>query len=327
MSDGSAVLLVIRMIVSLAIVLGVLVVLGRIMHRRYGGQLRKSSGLTASIEVIARQSLSRAASVHVVRVGQETLLLGVTDQGVNVLAQGDTLGHQPAELETGPAAQLPAGIPGRRWLTRLTPGTAIATAPAEPARAALKEVPAQAGPVRVAQPAAKTASPARKSGGLLGQLRGRVPDQRDAQPSPSTSSGQQVSANAGRASAAPIAPMVAGASSAPSDFDGRVEARLSEAQVIHMAQAEPPARTLLERAYLEARLAESEPTQPQSAQVDYAATARVRPRLATPTPDEAEPGTLPTQPAGALMRGAQDQSDAMTEVVARVLKRQDRRRG
>ncbi len=329
MSDGSAVLLVIRMIVSLAVVLAILVVLGRIMHRRYGGQLRKSRGLSASIEVLARQSLSRSASVHVVRVGQETLLLGVTDQGVAVLAQGDRLEQPDAEL---PALADPPAlprIPGRRWLTRLAPGaTHPQPIPDDPDPAETASATSASRAVRPAGAAATASPSAPPSGGLLGQLRGRAHDPRpaDSHEPARRASKQQDSLPPRRNTTEPAASVVASVQGAPTDFDGRVEARLSQAQVIQFAQAEPPARTLLERAYIEARLPVTGP-KAGAAQSDQDGSGRPRPGTGSPDRVADEPVATPGSTSTAMLRTAEDQSDAMTQVVARVLKRQDRRRG
>lgn len=82
MSLGEVTALALRMVISLALVLGLLVFLARFAARRGMG---RSIGDGYDIEVLARRQLSRHASVQVVRVGEETLLLGVAESGVRVL--------------------------------------------------------------------------------------------------------------------------------------------------------------------------------------------------------------------------------------------------
>ncbi|WP_375494012.1 flagellar biosynthetic protein FliO, partial [uncultured Jatrophihabitans sp.] len=68
-----------RLTVSLAAVLGIVWLLARRMRKsgRGGGQ-----GL---IDVLGRQQLSRSASIAVVHVGDQALIVGVTDGQVSVL--------------------------------------------------------------------------------------------------------------------------------------------------------------------------------------------------------------------------------------------------
>lgn len=84
MNTGEFVALALRMVVSLALVLGLLVWLARYASRRGLGGAATAG---YDIEVLARRSLSRSASVQVVRIGEETFVLGVGDSGVTVLSQ------------------------------------------------------------------------------------------------------------------------------------------------------------------------------------------------------------------------------------------------
>ena len=72
-----------RLLVSLAAVLGVMWLLARRMRK--GGRLKD----TRLIDVLGRQQLSRTASVAVVRVGEQALVIGVTDAQVSVLGETD----------------------------------------------------------------------------------------------------------------------------------------------------------------------------------------------------------------------------------------------
>lgn len=88
--------LTVRLIVSLAIVIGLLLVLARFGARKFRG----NNG--ALVHVVHRQPLSRTSAVAVVTVGSRVLVLGTTEQQVSVLAELDPdeldLLEEPTEL-------------------------------------------------------------------------------------------------------------------------------------------------------------------------------------------------------------------------------------
>ena len=90
--------LTLRLVFSLAVVIGLLLVLARISSKRFAGRHG------AAVQVLHRQALSRSAGVSLVTVGERVLLLGVTDQQVSLIAELD-----PAELPTLEAAAEEAG--------------------------------------------------------------------------------------------------------------------------------------------------------------------------------------------------------------------------
>ncbi len=109
--DGSSLLLILRMVFSLVIVLVTLLALVRFVQRRQGGGIRSSRRANVPVRVVTRQALSRNASIQVVEIGRETLVLGVTDTGVNVLRElpvdsvlgqtvaGDELDDEPHDTD------------------------------------------------------------------------------------------------------------------------------------------------------------------------------------------------------------------------------------
>lgn len=97
-----------RLLVSLAAVLGLMWFIGRRMRK--GGRAKA----TQLIDVLGRQALSRNASVAVVRVGEQALIVGVTDAQVSVLAETD-LG---AALAMTTAATEPRNASSRRTSAR-----------------------------------------------------------------------------------------------------------------------------------------------------------------------------------------------------------------
>lgn len=88
--DGSTVLAVLRLAVSLGVVLTLLVLLARWARKRgVGGTVGGRTGV--EVELLTRRALSRGSALHVVRVGEQVLVLGVTDQQVSVLRELDPL--------------------------------------------------------------------------------------------------------------------------------------------------------------------------------------------------------------------------------------------
>jgi flagellar protein FliO/FliZ len=71
-----------RLILSLALVVGLMLLIARWVGRRY-----QSTG--SVLDVVHRQQLSRGSSVVVVTTGGRGLVLGVTDQQVSLLAEVD----------------------------------------------------------------------------------------------------------------------------------------------------------------------------------------------------------------------------------------------
>ncbi|TCU46873.1 flagellar biosynthetic protein FliO [Curtobacterium sp. PhB146] len=96
-------LITLRVALSLGVVLALMWVLHRASKKRFAG---KTSGRrAATVEVVGRQGLGGKASVVVVDVEGERLVLGVSEQGVSLL----TSGQAPAPeltIVTGPV-QLP----------------------------------------------------------------------------------------------------------------------------------------------------------------------------------------------------------------------------
>ena len=92
--------LTVRLAASLAVVVGLLLVLARVAGRRFAGRAG------APIQVLHRQPLSRSSSVAMISVGSRVLLVGSTDHQVSLLAEVDPEELDlPEEVEpTGPDA-------------------------------------------------------------------------------------------------------------------------------------------------------------------------------------------------------------------------------
>jgi flagellar protein FliO/FliZ len=107
--------LTVRLVLSLSLVVGLLLLLARFGGRRFRGKN------DAMVRVLHRQHLSRSTAVSVVAVGNRVLVLGTSDQQVRVLAELDpeeladaeVLSLVPEELPAlvRPAAPTPARAP------------------------------------------------------------------------------------------------------------------------------------------------------------------------------------------------------------------------
>ncbi|NJC21241.1 flagellar protein FliO/FliZ [Arthrobacter pigmenti] len=91
-----AVILALRVLLSLAVVLGLL----WYMHRRISRSQRRG-GKVSPVNVVARHGISPKASVVIVEAEGQRFLLGVTEQSVNVLHTSDA----PAALTAVPHAE------------------------------------------------------------------------------------------------------------------------------------------------------------------------------------------------------------------------------
>ena len=112
MVDGSIVGTLVRLVVSLAVVLLLLVFLARYLNNRQlgGGRAVGLPGRRkplADVEVLSRHGLSRGSSLAVVRAGGRLLLVGVTETSVTVLRELD---EQPEELTPGLLQDVPQDV-------------------------------------------------------------------------------------------------------------------------------------------------------------------------------------------------------------------------
>lgn len=119
-SEVSVVGLGFRLILSLGVVLGLIGGLVWVARRK-GSGLGFSFGPTAEVITIkGREQLTRNSTVALLQVGERALLVGVTDQEIKVLAEGDELlPVEPEITETaddrtsslaGPGGSVPPGM-------------------------------------------------------------------------------------------------------------------------------------------------------------------------------------------------------------------------
>ena len=109
--------LVVRLVFSLAVVVGLLLLLAKLSANRFRGSAN------AFVHVVHRQTLSRSSALAVVTVGSRVLVLGTTEQQVQLLTELDADELDVPELTTEPADEdgaLSAGL----QLGKLAPSAA-----------------------------------------------------------------------------------------------------------------------------------------------------------------------------------------------------------
>ena len=120
MQDISVFSLFARLLVAMAVVLGLMFLAARAIKNRGIAGPRRSRPIP--IELLARQGLGRTASVALVRTSGKVLVLGVTEANVSLLAEvdPDTLDLDGPEADwTAPPGGGPMAQPGWTWKAML----------------------------------------------------------------------------------------------------------------------------------------------------------------------------------------------------------------
>jgi flagellar biosynthetic protein FliO len=107
-----------RMILVLGLIIGVIVVLGRYGRKRQLGVSGPGKKPTGQIEILSRRSLGRHVSLLVVRVANQTLLVGQSGQQVTLLAE--LTGEQWVQAE--PVARAPKAMESQLLAPRMALG-------------------------------------------------------------------------------------------------------------------------------------------------------------------------------------------------------------
>lgn len=120
MLDTSVFALLLRLVVSLAVVIALMILLAAALRKRgillgtpgsSGGGRRRSSPLL-QVDVLARRALGRNAQVAVVRTAGRTLVLGVTDHQVTMLLDTEIGDFDADGLEVLPEGAQGTGFAG-----------------------------------------------------------------------------------------------------------------------------------------------------------------------------------------------------------------------
>ena len=121
--------LLVRLVLSLAVVIGLMMVLAGVLRRRgvvvAGPKGSPRAAAPAEIEILGRKGLGRNAQVAVVRAAGSTYVLGITEQHITLLGEG-TVPELPETVEldnpegrrTGSPSITPSGAV-TAWTTML----------------------------------------------------------------------------------------------------------------------------------------------------------------------------------------------------------------
>jgi flagellar biosynthetic protein FliO len=119
MASASTLVLFARLIFSLAIVIGLMWVAANVLRKRgFTGVASRRVARGPQIELIARRPLGRNSSVAVVRVGERSLVLGVTEHQVTNLGEVEFDEIDVIEDNTRTVSSGPNG-PASAWTTML----------------------------------------------------------------------------------------------------------------------------------------------------------------------------------------------------------------
>jgi flagellar protein FliO/FliZ len=90
MASASTLMLFVRLIISLGVVIGLMWIAANVLRKRgiagTGGGARKGPR-GPEVELVARKPLGRNASIAVVRVGERSMVVGVTEHQVTNLGE------------------------------------------------------------------------------------------------------------------------------------------------------------------------------------------------------------------------------------------------
>ena len=110
-----------RLVFSLGIVIGLMWIAARVLHKRgfSGGVGPRKAGRGVQVELLARRSLGKNTSIAVVRVGDRSMIVGVTDHNVTKL--DDATIDEIEFMDGGTNWTVPSGAPGpgTAWKTML----------------------------------------------------------------------------------------------------------------------------------------------------------------------------------------------------------------
>lgn len=112
-------LLLVRLGFSLSLVFGLMWVAARVLRGR-AGMLQRAR--LDHLEVVERKALGKGSSIAIVRVGDETLTVGITDSTITLL------GHAEIELDASDEAAAPASAAAGATVVSLVPAESAASA-------------------------------------------------------------------------------------------------------------------------------------------------------------------------------------------------------
>jgi flagellar protein FliO/FliZ len=119
MASASTLILFVRLILSLAVVIGLMWVAANVLRKRgFTGVAGRRGPRGPELELLARRPLGRNASIAVVRIGERALVVGVTDHQVTKLGDFENTEIDLEDDAIWTASSGPGG-PTSAWKTML----------------------------------------------------------------------------------------------------------------------------------------------------------------------------------------------------------------
>ena len=122
MGSASTLVLFARLIFSLAVVIGLMWVAANVLRKRgFSGANPRRGPRGPQVDLIARRALGRNAAIAVVRVGERSMVVGITDHQVRNLGDVELLPGDDIDLNEGNTWTVSSGATGSTsaWKTML----------------------------------------------------------------------------------------------------------------------------------------------------------------------------------------------------------------
>ena len=119
MGSASTLALFARLIFSLAVVIGLMWAAANVLRKRgFAGLGNKRTARGPLVELVARRPLGRNASIAIVRIGERSMVVGVTDHQVTNLGEVE-VDEIDINEDTNWTVSSGANRPGSAWKTML----------------------------------------------------------------------------------------------------------------------------------------------------------------------------------------------------------------
>jgi flagellar biosynthetic protein FliO len=116
MDTASTFAMFMRLLLSLSIVIGLMWAAATVLRKRgFGGQMNRKSARSVQVEMLAKRNISRNTSIAVVRVGERSMVVGITDHQITKLDDAEVVEEIDLEDDTtGTVSQGPTS-PATAW--------------------------------------------------------------------------------------------------------------------------------------------------------------------------------------------------------------------
>ena len=115
MADASTFAMLLRLLLSLAVVIGLMWAAATVLKKRgFAPAGNRRAAKSVQIEMLAKRGMGRNTSIAVVRVGDRSMVVGITDHQVTKLDDADIEDIDFEEDAIGTAPQVSAGT-GSPW--------------------------------------------------------------------------------------------------------------------------------------------------------------------------------------------------------------------